>query len=126
MHSIYVLFAVCCSALLCAAPPPAALPYGEGHALIARQIEQMDLLVQATEQSLADEKKVRALILEYQKIEAQFIKHPEDNAVLLKMVRQAAKILDAVKQAYLEHLFDPEFLEELNILARAAAKRSGQ
>ena len=105
------------------AAPPSALPFSDSDGMIAEQIVKLDGLIQATEQSLLGEKRVRGLIVEYKKTEMLFLQHPEDNDILLKMVKQAAKVLEAIKERHLEPIFDSEFMEELTVLSGAASKR---
>jgi hypothetical protein len=100
-------------------PPTIADPA----ALIGNEIARLDTLIQATEQSLEGQKKLRTLIVEYQKLQDQYLKNTKDNELLFKLVKSAYRVLVSIKENHLIHNFDPEFIDELTVLSQPASKR---
>lgn len=106
-----------------ASSPAALASIKDPAALISNEINRLDTLIQATQQSLDGQKKLRAHIVEYQKIQDLFITNPNDNDVLLRMVKSAYRTLEAIKENHLTQNFDPDFIDELTVLSQAASKR---
>lgn len=92
-------------------------------ALIGDEIARLDTLIQATEQSLEGQKKLRLLIVEYQKLQDLYLKNTKDNDLLLKVVKSAHRVLQSIKENNLMQTFDPDFIDELTILSQPASKR---
>lgn len=93
------------------------------NALIGNEISKLDTLIQATELSLEAQKKLRIQILEYQKLQDQYLKNEHDNELLLKLVKSAYRALQTIKTNHLEQNFDNDFIEELTIIAQPANKK---
>ena len=70
-------------------------------ALIGNEIARLDTLIQATEKSLEGQKKLRTQIIEYQKIQKQYLNNPQDNELLLKVVKGAYRALMTIKENHL-------------------------
>lgn len=98
-------------------------PIKDPSTLIGDEICRLDHLIQATEQSLDGQKKLRMLIVEYQKLQDQYLKNTKDNDLLLKIIRSANRVLQSIKENHLLHHFDPDFIDELTILSRPISKR---
>lgn len=92
-------------------------------AMLVNELARLDTLISATEQTLETEKKVRAYLVEYTRIQELFLLAPNDNDLLMKMARSAHRTLQAIQEAHLEQTFDPEFINELKVLSKAAQKR---
>lgn len=92
-------------------------------ALIGNEISRLDTLIEATEQSLEGQKKLRAQIVEYQKIQELYLKKPQDNDLLLKVVKSAYRTLQTIKENHLIQTFDSDFIDELTVLSQPATKR---
>lgn len=86
------------------------------------ELPQMELLVQATEKSLEQQKLLHKLLLEYIAIQDSFQKNPADNKILSQMVRSGSQLFQLIKEAHLEHNFSPDFLNELTVLDQFAQK----
>ena len=114
----------CSSCFAAPSSPSAALCLVQDpDVMIANEINRLDTLIQATNKSLECQKKLREKIVDYQKIQQLFTKNPNDNDVLLRMVKSAYRTLEAIKECNLVQNFDPEFMDELTVLSQAAAKR---
>lgn len=92
-------------------------------ALIGNELARLDSLIQATQQSLESQKKLRERIVEYQRIQDAHFQHPGDNEVLFRMVKCAYQTLKIIEENHLEQTFDPDFISELTILSQVATKR---
>lgn len=92
-------------------------------ALIGNEIVRLDSLIQATQQSLEGQKKLRGLIVEYQKTQDLYLARAQDNDLLFKLVKSAHKTLESIKENNLTQTFDPDFINELTVLSQAANKR---
>lgn len=92
-------------------------------ALIGNEIARLDTLIQATEKSLEEQKQLRIQIVEYQKLQDRFLEKPKDNELLYKLVKSAYRTLQMIKESHLIHNFDPDFIDELSVLAQPATKR---
>jgi len=92
-------------------------------ALLENELTRLDRLIQATQRSLECEIKLREQIVEYKKIQEEYLKRPEDNDLLFKMIKSAHRTIKSIKENHLTESFDPEFIDELTVLAQAANKR---
>lgn len=93
------------------------------NALIGNEIGRLDTLIQATEYSLEGQKKLRTQIVEYQKLQDQYLNNTKDNDLLLKLVKSAYRTLQTIKENHLEQNFDADFIDELTVLSQPATKR---
>lgn len=114
-----ILFCLCSQ--LCATEPSENTPLKD--AVIISQLSRLDTLIEATEQTLETEKKLRERIIEYGKIQELYLLTPENNDILFRMVKCAYRTLELMKESHLTQNFDPEFVDELTVLAQAATKR---
>lgn len=122
------LFALCAAPYAVHAlppPPPASsvAPIKDPAALIGNELARLDTLIQATQQSLENQRKLREHIVEYQKIQDAYMLHPDENEILFRMIKSAYRTLTAIKENHLVQTFDPDFISELTILAQVATKR---
>jgi len=92
-------------------------------ALIGNEIVRLDTLIQATEQSLESQKKLRVQILEYKKLQELYLQNPKDNELLLKLVKSAYRTFQTIKNNHLTQTFDSDFIDELTVLSQPATKR---
>jgi len=118
--AIFLLWIFGCS--LCYAQPLAPSS-SDPAAFITHEISRLDTLIQATQQSLEDQKKLRERIVEYKKLQDAYVKAPDDNDLLFRIVKSAHRTLQAIKENHLIHVFDPEFIDELTVLSQPAQKR---
>jgi hypothetical protein len=91
--------------------------------LIPNEIARLDTLIQATEQSLEGQKILREQMIEYQKLQEQYLKHPQDNDLLFKVIKSAYRTLQTIKTNHLTQTFDTDFIDELTVLSKPATKR---
>jgi len=118
-HSIFIVLLTCCGMSYADVPAPIKDP----SAIISNEISRLDTLIQATEQSLEEQRKLREMIYEYQKLQDKFEKNPNDNELLFKIIKSAYKVLQSIKENHLTQTFDTEFIDELTIMSQPATKR---
>lgn len=97
-------------------------PIIEPKEVVANEIARLDLLIEATSRSLEQQRKLRDMIVEYQKTQARYMDNPEDNELLYQLIKRAYGILEVIKGQHLEGAFEPEFLSELSLLSKPALK----
>lgn len=125
---ILTLIALCVTSMASYALPPTPqtstiAPPKDPTALIGNELARIDTLIQATQHSLDNQKKLRERIVEYQKIQDLYLLYPDDNEILFRMVKSAYRTLEAIREYNLTQTFDPDFISELTILAQVATKR---
>lgn len=97
-------------------------PFIEPKEVVANELARLDLLIQATQQSLEQQRKLRDMIADYQAIQTRYMDSPEDNELLYQLIKKAYGILEIIKAQHLEAAFEPEFLSELSLLSKPALK----
>lgn len=90
--------------------------------IVSNELARLDFLIEATEKSLQQQQKLRSLLKDYQKLQAQYLNQPDDNELLFQLIKSAYTILETIKTLHLETAFEPEFLSELTVLAKPAIK----
>lgn len=86
------------------------------------ELPQTEILIQATEKSLQQQKYLQQLLLEYIAIQDSFQKNPADNKILSRMVNKGSQLFELIKETNLQHNFSPDFLNELTVLDQFAQK----
>lgn len=82
----------------------------------------LDLLIESTEWSLTQQKRLREQIREYQELQKEYLKSSEDNERLYALIKSAYAVLTTIKSLHLETAFDPDFISELSLLSKPATK----
>ncbi|MEI8365049.1 MAG: hypothetical protein WCF65_01405 [Parachlamydiaceae bacterium] len=125
LRQLFLLPSLIWFAAMTAAPAPTDAPAAvkDPATIVSHELLRLDTLIRATEQSLEGQKKLRSMIVDYQKLQEQFLKNQSDNELLLKVVKSAYKILQNIKENHLTQTFDTDFIEELTVLSQPAAKR---
>lgn len=98
-------------------------PIKDPAALIGNELARLDTLIDATQQSLDSQKKLRERIVEYKKIQDLYLKNSQDNEILFRMIKSAYRTLESIKEEHLTQTFDPDFISELTLLSQIATKR---
>lgn len=123
LKAFLFLILACFYSILGHASTPSPTSIKDPAMLINNEIERLDTLIQATQQSLEGQKKLRDRIIEYQKIQDLYLKQPNDNDLLFKLIKSAYRTLESIKENNLVQIFDPDFINELTVLSQAATKR---
>lgn len=90
---------------------------------LQNELSTLDALINATQQSLDNQKKIRELFVQYQKLRTLAQQNPDDNEQLIKMVKSAQRLLNSIEENNLSQNFDPDFMTELALFAQIASKR---
>lgn len=88
----------------------------------SKEIEVVEGLIKLSECNVETQKNLRALILDYQTANANYIQNPDDRDSLLKTAKLALRTSQIIQDNHLEHLFTQEFMSELNLFAQIAKK----
>lgn len=91
--------------------------------LVENEIKLLDTLIYATEKNLADQKKIKQDILDYQKGLALYLENSSDKEVVLSVARKADSLLNEIKEAHLIDTFEPDFISELTLFSQIAQKK---
>lgn len=123
--SLFCLLISCLNADVKTETPSAASSESDidDQALWKQELQTLDQLIAATEQSLVNQKALRTQMMDFQAIRTQCHHNPDDNTCLLKMVQAAHQLLEGIQSNHLEHNFDSEFLRELGFFSKIATKR---
>lgn len=119
MHKLYALLILACLACFGLAADIKKDP----KELLGSQIAMLDDLIAMTKQTLQAETDIKALILEYQKIQEEYLRNPENKEQVIKMVRMAHRVLTKIQDHYLVQQFDPDFISELTLFSKIATKK---
>lgn len=91
-------------------------------AMVINELAMLDTLIAATQQSLEKQRALREQIKKYQELQKAYLDNTEDNELLLRIVKQASKVLDGINENRLGQNFDPAFISELTLFSQIAAK----
>lgn len=83
----------------------------------------LDQLIVATEKALQRQKDLRVLLVQYKQAEQEAIKNSDDAKSVAKLITLGKEVYTAIKTAYLEDYFSPQFIEELKTLAEIGDKK---
>lgn len=88
-----------------------------------QEIDALNRLTEATQASLDNQKKLRVLLMEYQKASDAYFQDEESKDALLALVKAAHKLLESIKENHLTQTFSQEFLNDLAVFSQVAQKR---
>lgn len=87
-------------------------------------LTSLDHLISSTEETLQKEKRLRTLMVEYEKVQAICFRDPDDRDRMVVMVKKAQDLLAAIKELNVLYMFDEDFLKELSLFSRVATKNT--
>lgn len=91
--------------------------------IVMHELKRLDNLISITEQNLSNQHSIRELLLNYQQMQLKYLDNAQDKQVTLQMVRAAHALLEGIKNSHLTHVFDTEFMSQLNFFSQFATKR---
>lgn len=91
---------------------------------VSNELATLDILIDATQRSLDNQKALRDLIKQYQSIQKTYLLHPDDNELLYQLVKVGHLAFENIKQNHLTQDFDPDFLGELSLCSQVAVKHN--
>jgi hypothetical protein len=86
------------------------------------EIKVIDRLIASTAAQLELEKHLKALMLQFQKQQEEFVQGNQTKAFTGRMVRTARQIYETITAHHLEHLFAKNYLDELTFFSSIAGK----
>lgn len=90
---------------------------------IHEELASLNNLVEATQTSLDAQKKLRVLLIDYQKAHENYLKNPENKDVMFSLVQTAHKLFQCIKDNHLTQTFSPDLLNDLAVFSQVAQKR---
>lgn len=91
--------------------------------MAGEELEQLDCLIKVTEENLDHQKALRLQVVSYLKLQDQYLQNPDDKDMLLRLAKEASKVLDSIKENHLTYSFPASFMSELTLFAGVANKR---
>lgn len=113
----FSLFFVCFASLNAAEMPVSKDP----QKVVIQELEHLTILIELTERNLQIQKSLKDKITGYQAIQSSYLT-TKNKELRYDLVKAADEILGMIKEAHLTHLFSPDFLGELTLLANFANK----
>lgn len=90
---------------------------------IDQELGSLNHLIDATQTSLNDQKKLRLLMMDYQKAHERYLKDPDNKDTLLVLVQVAHRLFQSIKDNHLTQTFSQDFLNDLAVFSQIAQKR---
>ncbi|MBJ7449013.1 MAG: hypothetical protein JHC93_01480 [Parachlamydiales bacterium] len=87
-------------------------------------LESINQLIEMTKQNLVVQEKLASLINEFKEARKVFRDGNDDKKVASLIIRNAYEIQELVNENYLTHLFNPEFLSEIKVIAQMVNRQS--
>lgn len=84
--------------------------------IIDLQLKSLDHLKACTMRTLQQMTQLRSLIEHYKQTQETYLDHTDNQKLLRSMLHAAEDVLNAIKEWHMQHLFDAEFIAELNLL----------
>jgi hypothetical protein len=88
------------------------------------ELVTMDKLIGSTQKLLENQQALRSSIKQFQELQTVYLTDTENKELLLKVAKIALRVSDEIKEIHLEYAFSQEFLSEVSLFAKLAAKRS--
>jgi hypothetical protein len=105
-------------------PSTADLP-PQGIAFIPEKdaLRALDDLIAVTDKSLAEQKQLRRLTVDYFKVKARYLQDQQNKDNVVQMVKSAHQLQKAMESQNLIHVFDAELLDEIKFFSQIASKK---
>lgn len=92
--------------------------------LFQRDIAMMDDLIETTTLQLDRQKIIREKLIAYRNLQERYLSENENSDLLYQMSQTANQLLTMIKENYLTHMFTTEFISEITVVAKPAAKNN--
>jgi len=90
---------------------------------VPQELDTLNAVIGATRENLSRQEILKDEVERYQQLQARFLQNPDNNELLFQMVKSAYRISELVQTAHLQNAFSKNFLNEIEMFARVAAKR---
>lgn len=90
--------------------------------LFVRDISMMDDLIESTTLQLDRQKQIRDKLLTYRTLQERYLAGDQNSDLLYQMSQTAHQLLQMIRENYLTQMFTTEFISEITVVAKPAAK----
>lgn len=90
--------------------------------LFARDISMMDDLIESTTMQLDRQKQIREKLIAYRTLQERYLAGDQNSDLLYQMSQTANQLLQMIRDNYLTQMFTTEFISEITVVAKPAAK----
>lgn len=122
--NFFLFLFVAAASALSANPAANDLPKISTAQAVKNELGQLDDVIAATQRSLEQQKKLKDLLVKYQEAQRDYLKNENDVELLYRMIKLAHRAMASIQENHLTYTFNQEFLNELNLFAQMANKRS--
>ena len=91
---------------------------------VDHELSELNALITVTEEMLTAEKKVRFQVEEYSRLRQLYLRDGDDRELLFRIIKAAYTLRETIHHHHLDHAFSKSFIEELDLFAQVANKRS--
>lgn len=88
------------------------------------ELQNLENLISLTLQNLEELQGLKSSIMDFKKLQSQYLDQPQNKELLLRTGNTAKRILEQIKNLHLIHIFDAKFLSELSLFAKMVKKPS--
>ena len=124
MKKIILLLSLISLPLFAAEPTKEALAEEEPIIQTHDELTDINLLIQATQESLARQKEIRDLIANYKELETKCLASTNDPDLLFKYAQTGKKLYEALNNDGLLDYFSSDFVDGLKKLKEIADKKN--
>jgi hypothetical protein len=89
----------------------------------ANELAQLDQMIELTRMTLETEIQLREKIKHYQALQDSTMRSNPDNEQLYQLAKNAHAILEIIRANHLNAAFEEDFLRELGVVSKLAAKQ---
>ena len=89
----------------------------------SNELTRLNNLIQVTAKNLEKQKSLLIMVQEYQHMQEKYLKSPDDNDQLFRLVKAAYRLSETIKENNLSQTFSSDFMSELNLFSQIAQKR---
>lgn len=129
MFRFFICYTLTSASVMCAAEAPirpvtTELPNViEPSTRVVSELQALDHLIAVTQQNLQNQKKLRPVVEQYLSVRDRFLKNMDDNQLAIRMVALGSQLAEQIKNQHLSHVFDQEFISELNVCEQISQKK---
>jgi hypothetical protein len=106
--------------VLLAAEPISHIKETEPSIVILNEIKRLDHLIAMTEKSLNNQKLLKNKLMNYQKLQLDYLENQKNKEITLKLVAVAYDLQQMINETHMNYAFDTEFLSQLAFFAKFA------
>jgi hypothetical protein len=93
---------------------------------ITPELATLNNLIEITQKNVEIQESIRQQLVNYQKVNKEFLKHPDDKELLYQTIILADRLFEKINNAHITQSFSPEFLKELKLFSQIAQNQGGR